>query len=310
MKKHIQVICLFTLLCGAGQCAFAQPGSQSADDILVPAPPPVPGSGISHDVHEAIALAQNAARDAMARVNGLTFAVGNDPFGRGAIPLVIPKTLPEAKGLSELEEDLSVMARVLENAAGTDDQKRVAMGIVIKKNIWGPAAPPPAVYIEGYGALFFLNVNALLVPPQSENVEPKTKEQTSSEWEEARRELSSPPGRAFEFKFPADGNFEDESATYDAEKIEQMKQRLTEALKNAAYIRQLKTDDNVTIVLMGRGQRPKAIGAKQAGVEGSAPPKPSGSKMILRARVSDVEAFQKEKMSLEDFRKKVTAIVY
>jgi len=33
-----------------------------------------------------------------------------------------------------------------------------------------------------------------------------------------------------------------------------------------------------------------------------------GSRLILRARKSDIDSFQKDKLSLDDFRKKVTVI--
>jgi len=282
-----------------------------------------------------------AAQDSLAASQAALgeFALVNARPGRPGAPdrtLVIPKDPSDAKNLAETEEDLNVMARILEKAARTrDDRNKSAMGIFIHSPFSGPVLPQN-LYIEGYGALFLLNVNYPLVPPpvaKKEEAEPK--EDTSSEWEEARRELYRPPQSGFDYKFDykAPGVSAQTGAPaekYDPDKVEALKKDLTIALKNAAHIRRLKSDETVTLVVSGRAG---AIEAKVA-ASPSSPPEPKaatrkpipgrpaagawstrarseaqGAKLILRAKKSDIDAFQKDKFSLDDFRKKVNLML-
>jgi hypothetical protein len=278
---------------------------------------------------------------------------------RAGRALVIPKEAGDPKELKETEEDLNVMARILEKAAsGRDDKHPHAMGIAIQGNLFGPGSSsvPRNLYIEGHGAIFFLNVNFPLLAPATKSSEADATDKTSTEWEEARRELYQKAGSGFEFnwKTATTGGPAEE---YDADKVEDLKRDVTGALKNASHIRKLKSDETVTVVISGRGAggearivkrsssgsggttaigESKTLRRSSAGGGGtSASTRPAeqsaqinrslgearalarsaggeshGTKLILRARKADIESFQKDKLSLEDFRKKVTTIVY
>jgi hypothetical protein len=260
--------------------------------------------------------------------------------------LVIPKETGDPKEFAETEEDLNVMARILEKAAsGRDDKHPHAMGIAIQGNtFFSSPSVPKNLYIEGHGALFFLNVSFPLLAPETKNTEADTKEKTSTEWEEARRELYQKPASGFEFqwKTPNAGGPAEE---YDADKVEDLKRDLTVALKNANHIRKLKSDETVTVVVSGRSASGEAriVKRSSSGSGGtslggetktlrrspggnsfggsnnarttyasarSGSGENHGTKLILRARKSDIDAFQKDKLNAEDFRKKVTMIVY
>ena len=244
---------------------------------------------------------------------------------------MIPKDPSDAKSLDETEEDLNIMARILEKAASTRDQRNAhAMGIIINAPFSGRVLPQN-LYLEGYGALFLLNVNyPLLPPPSPKPEEAETKEPTNSEWEEARRELYRPPGWTFEYdwsdKAPGVvGALPGISGEkYDAGKVETLKKELISALKNAAHIRKLKSDETVVIVVAGRGvsaqSKPIPVESKPAPKTATrarvVPARPlrlgsetPGTKLILRARKSDIENFQKEKLSLAEFRKKVSIML-
>lgn len=286
--------------------------------------------------------AQYAARDGLtqvqeipgpAQIQDLPFLFRSDSTGRfGNSTLIIPKENPDPKSFSDLEEDLNVMAHILDKAVGHESKSRSAMGIKVQ-TFFGSPGTPRNLYIEGYGALFFLRVNYPLLPPPAEAAEPQPKTETNSEWEEARRELSHPAGssrvdgelwglgNAFSSGGGAFGGSPGEPAEdYDAERVETLKQDLAMALKNAANIRKLKSDEFVTVVVTGRGisglakgrnKQPRSSGSDVAGLTlAGGNPAARESKLVLRVRRSDAEAFQKDKLSADDFKKKVSTILY
>jgi len=305
MKKQIVLIAGTALLAVVTNVGFAQ-----LQQVEIPEPPEPP------EAPEAAAVAQ--AYDV---VTGM-FGWGGSTAGR---TLIIPKEMGDPKELTELEEDLNVMARILEKAAsGREAKNRQAMGIWIHGG-FANSAVPKNLCIEGYGVLFFLNVNFPLLPPVTKTSETETKNKTSTEWEEARQELYRAPGAGFE---PFELNLHRVTGLggpveeYDSDKVEDLTRNLIAALKNAAHIRKLKSDDVVTVVVSGRGPTTQgkvtkkalagsrnSAGAPVAIVKGTSGDS-QGTKLILRARKVDIDAFQKDKLSLDEFRKKVTAITY
>ena len=103
-----------------------------------------------------------------------------------------------------------------------------------------------------------------------------------------------------------------------------MKRDVTAALKNVSHVCRLKFDETVAVVISGRGASGETRTMKRSSGGGSGAVAPRltyavsrsgggeshGTKLILRARKADIDAFQKDKLSAEDFRKKVTTIVY
>ena len=249
--------------------------------------------------------------------------------GTPARTLVIPRDGADPKSLSDMEEDLSVMSHIIDKAASSRDEKSArAMGISIHGPLSSSAAPR-TLYLDGYGALFFLNVNFPLLPPPTKKEDTQPKEETSTEWEDARRELFQPSSYSSDlprlfavdqganaFAFSTGGQPEE----YDADKVEELKKSLITSLKNAVHIRKLKGDETVTIVVTGRGpvtemksNLRRTSGTRSPNVwttTRSTGGDSKGTKLIVRAKKSDIEAFQKDKTSLDDFRKKVTVMTY
>ena len=99
---------------------------------------------------------------------------------------------PESQ--SQLEEDLHVMSRIVEKAAQPEPGRGPrAMGIDL---VFGPGeSPVRSLYLDGYGALFMVDVNFPLLPlPSIEtNLVENAKPATASTWEQARQELYGPP---------------------------------------------------------------------------------------------------------------------
>ena len=271
------------------------------------------------------------------------------PGGKStASPLVIRFGVVDAKSSETLEEDLGVMSLLLEKGtersvgqAGPDYK----MGIPILMRSDGQSTR--ALYLDGFGALFFLNVNIPLVapPPVEEVKEPKPA--ADSDWESAKRELyNQTPGtgawpggalvgmdpemvRRYVPGVPGAGTAgayavnaagvmtQPAPPEYDAEQVERLKQELLRALKNATNIRGLKADEFVAVTIFGAEtvvQRtvypnyPKGANINAVGVLTEATGK--GNTMTLRAKKADVDAFAKGAMNFEEFQKHATIHVY
>jgi len=230
----------------------------------------------------------------------------------------------DAKANTALEEDLTVMMRILEKAAGgKDEEKPRAMGIDVFAFGRGGASSPRVFHIDGYGALFVLNVRYPLVAPPKKDDESRTNEPTSSEWEKAREEVYGRKGVFEEMRANAAAVEE-----FDSERVESLKQQIIDDLANASHIKGLKGDDYVTVVVQGggvrggvvrrevRGPRGGRASAGAARVDGefhsavevhaaSEPAAAAQSTLTIRAKKSDIDSFAKGKLESEDFRKKV-----
>jgi uncharacterized membrane protein YgcG len=359
MTNYLKSIIVLGAIAFAPHTTFAQP------ELPPPPDKPTPRAVTDNSAKAQAQLAQaedqlEAAQNALARVGSgpntaWAFGGGN---ANSDSSLVIPRDGSDPKAFEECEEDLNVMARILSKSINHRGGKaQNAMGISVHTSLFGGNAVPRNLYIEGYGAIFFLDVNYPLVAPPAKKTEPESKEETSSEWETTRRELYHPDHadpwvQGFSLGAPSTigGGPAEE---YDADKVEELKKDLIGALKNAAHIRKLKSDETVTVVVNGRSRpEPKVVMKKSSGSAGTGGgggggfggggggggfgtsgsgsgsssssrytdrlvsviskhvPEGRSSKLILRAKKSDLEAAQKEKLSPDEFRKKVTIQVY
>jgi hypothetical protein len=227
---------------------------------------------------------------------------------------------PKEEG--NLEEDLAVMAhlfdKVLEGLPGEARRYR-AMGIDV---FYAPGSRPiRSFYLEGYGAVFMLNVGFPLLPPPPK-AEPKEEEsKADSAWEEARQELYGQRPGADLLAGPAE--------EFSEEKVRELKAKLLEALKSASNIRQMKAEDFVTVCVYGGA----SSGAVMSGLKSTtkAPPgagrtlEPKltnlwlasdqgggqrGTIMTVRVKKADVDACAKGKMDFEQFRKQARIETY
>ena len=149
------------------------------------------------------------------------------------------------------------MSRILEKAAseragghGGQPYGATAMGIDV---FFTPAANPlRSLYLDGYGALFMLNVGfPFLPPPHAEGQQEKT--EANSDWEDAKQELYGQPWWRTRLVAPTE--------PYDEERVNRLREGLLESLKNATNIRGLKPDDSITVCVFGgpSSGQPKAM---------------------------------------------------
>ncbi len=252
-------------------------------------------------------------------------AIVNKGHGGPGRALVIRTSDADAKTQANLEEDLAVMSRILDKTVAKaieDDGANRFMGINV---LFAPGSGSIRnLYLEGYGALFLLNVNFPLLAPPEKTEAAKEKSETDSTWEEAKQELYGQSdawaqvGKALRFGL-APGSPQE----YDKDKVEDLKAGLLEALKNATNIRNLKADESITICVFGGlsvapGKPTRSVvkrdPAPEAEVVFVAEPEDSssgrGTIMTVRVKKSDVDAFAKGKLDLDGFRKKATVTTY
>jgi hypothetical protein len=230
--------------------------------------------------------------------------------------LVIRSSESDLKEQTQLEEDLAVMSRILEKAAsersGGQPYGATAMGIDV---FFAPApSPMRSFYLDGYGALFMLNVGfPFLPPPKAEGQQEKP--EANSDWEDARQELYGQGGVGRAPNAP--------SEPYDEERVNRLRDGLLESLKNATNIRGLKPDDSITVCVFGgpSSGQPKArtyvtrsTGSGEArsavAVSGWAGSPMRQTIMTIRVKKSDADAFAKRAMTPEAFRKKARVVSY
>lgn len=298
-----------------------------------PNPPPPPGGrgdafggggGGSGSGFKSGSSSSSSSQNRMMRV---------DSRGRTLRPVIVTSKPLDAKELATVEEDLGIMARLLEKEiereAGPDGLPN-AMGIALTRL---DGRGPSVMLLEGYGAVFTFAVRMPLTPQPARVVERKPERTPDSPWERTRRELFGPPGGGERDGEPGRrGGFggggdpwsgRHEGAEYDAKKVEELKKSILEALKQAGNIRALKAEDYLTVVVQGAGGG--GFGSMEFAVEtrtttsnsaNGGPPRvetfvnreggdgPRSGTLTIRAKKSDAEEFAQGKLTAEQFSKK------
>jgi hypothetical protein len=199
-----------------------------------------------------------------------------------------------------------------------------------------------AVYLQGYGVLFLMEVNIPLSSP------PKAKEQDKDEsatkadsvWKQAQQEIFQP-------SVYRNKRVLNSAEIYDAEKVEELKSRLIKALKHAANMKNLEPDELIILTVIGKGRsypggvysygrtggggyssglseyegvgaanvrrsysrtgrNPYSVTRSTRGGTGSA----SSTVLTIRAKKSDIDAFAKGDLDYDKFREKVQILTY
>jgi hypothetical protein len=242
----------------------------------------------------------------------LQTVIGRASSGAGK-PLLVRTSEAEPKTQAALEEDLSVMTRILdksiEELPGGQRRPRTALGIDV---FFSPgSAPMRSIYLDNYGAVFFLNVGFPLIAPAEKHEDEKPA--ADSAWEDAKQELYGQHLQTAVAGEPAED--------YSQEKVEKLKDTLLASLKNATNIRDLKPDEFVTLWVSGgnsggagrfrvvkHNTHATAGGNLWASDQAALPVR----RTILTVRVSkaDIDAYAKGALSHEDFEKRARITTY
>lgn len=169
--------------------------------------------------------------------------------GRGRV-LVIPTTETKQESLLAIWEDMYVMAHIFDKKA---KEPRMIRGVFVDfGEFFGrDGRDTEAIYLEGFGALFLMEVDLPIsaAPKPKEKEAEKTEEDVDPVWRQAQDE-------AFLSKAARTGAESGSQARYSPEKFEELKKELIKALKHAANIRNLKSDECIILTVIGGAQQP------------------------------------------------------
>lgn len=254
--------------------------------------------------------------------------------------LVIPSLRAKTEDLAAITEDMSIMCRIFDKKIGR--QHLSSGGVPYEGNypeviydgwaypaefsLQGHNNPTEGIYLDGYGALFLLSVNIPLAPPP-EIPGQKTEEGADPTWEQAKREMHTPAQGTLSYNsdppYVRWGGIAQQHEQYDVEKTEELKKNLIKTLKHAANIRNLKSDDWVTVAI--RGTAPAVVvkevversidGEGSLNVDHVTPiitragyASPSATLMTIRAKKADIDAFAKADLDSDEFSGKIEVL--
>jgi len=227
----------------------------------------------------------------------------------------------KAEDIVATTEDLNVMSRILDKKLGHALPIPTIPGEIVNmefRNLLHPqnrSIGTHAIYLQDYGTLFFMNVDFPLSAPPKVQVAAmkKVDEDIDPLWELTKREISQ---KEPDVNYVVDIAEYNAAVEYDAEKVEELKTKLTKALGHAANIRNLKADESIILVVAGTRQPAVALtevaiqGGKTYRVlskidEGSL----FGPRLLtIRAKKSDIDAYTKGKLDFNEFREKAKTL--
>jgi hypothetical protein len=231
---------------------------------------------------------------------------------------IIPAAEIERKDHLAIKRDIHVMSHIFDRVL-KKPVNRIGGVFTVMDDFFGrDSHVTQVIYADGYGAMFFMDVDFALVgpPPASEAKEPNMpEEKVDTAWKQAERELYAPTNVTW--------NAENRlGLEYDAEKVELLKRNLVETLKHAANIQALKSDESVILTVTGRAIMAKRKMVVEQGkgakwtylsdrwVPVTGEPReriivtPLPSVLTIRAKKSDIDAFSKDELDFNEFYKR------
>lgn len=230
---------------------------------------------------------------------------------------VIPATEIKTEDYLAIERDMHVMSLIFDRAL-RKPQMIGGVFTVMEDFFDRDSHLTEAIYLDGYGALFFMEVNFALLGPTESQKEKKPKEDeehVDQIWKRAEQELYSP--QALNINRRASSVRE-----YDPEKVENLKNTLITVLKHAANIQALKSDELVILTIFGRAsQSGRTIGRSSRstrGISRMGTTRTAGAKtssfsttiVTIRAKKSDIDAFSKGELDFDRFHERTQIITH
>jgi hypothetical protein len=165
------------------------------------------------------------------------------------------------------------------------------------------------IYLEGFGAIFLMEVAFPLVPPPKSEEE-KAEESTDRVWAETRQEIFMPGA-------VQKSNQSQPAEEYDTERVEKLKSTLIKALKHAANIRALKPDHWAIVTVIGRAGQSDTTGqdiyAYQGKIVTALGVTDTGSVfptvLTICAKKSDIDSFSKGDLDFDRFQKQTKVFI-
>jgi len=163
--------------------------------------------------------------------------------------LVIPATDVKVEDLVEITQDLQVMSHIFDEKF--KEPSTIKGMFTDFGDFFGrDSRETEAIYIQGYGTLFLMEVNFTFTPPpkSQEQKDEEVAEQVDPTWQRAKQKIFSPKGT-----MPGVGGLaEQESGLVE---VEELKTELIKTLKHATNIRNLKPDEWIILTVIGQGRQ-------------------------------------------------------
>jgi hypothetical protein len=258
--------------------------------------------------------------------------------GKSSNMLVIPDTEIKTEDAA-ITQDMQVMSHIFDKIF---QGPRLIEGMFRDYGeFFGRASrATQAIYLQGYGTLFLLEVDFPFSPPPKSTTKEEQPEETDSVWQQAKQEIFYPTN--IQRTQPSEDK-------YDAEKVKELKSRLIKALKHTANIRNIKPEEWIILTVNGADQKASGIvtykihtqnmqsmsdmgssstrggfgggygfggdagggGFSGRGMMGPGQKQASqGSVMTIRAKKSDIDDYANGKLDFEEFKEKVQIFVY
>jgi len=235
--------------------------------------------------------------------------------------LVVPSKPMDPPAVRQAIEDLSVMSRIIEKNALGD--YRMPGSFIGPWTTTGPAILFPVLgrakpmYLGGYGALFFIQVNYPLLPPPQAPKEQPANPQEDPVWAEARRSVLEPQAR------PVVPQEAEPTEPYSTEQVDTLRSELIATLKHATNIRVLEPTEWVTIVVQGPAsttpgpeqenlqQFQQIYGEALSAIYASQNQRERGrTLMTLRVNKADIDQHAKGQLDQAQFAQRVQMVTY
>ena len=303
--------------------------AQSAGNATAPQPP-VSATNVPREQKE-------SAREQRLVRSISSLSTGRRSVGTGNTVLVIPNEEIKTEELLAINEDINVMSRIFDDRLNQERLTKSNMSWSFSGNHWMADSygmylgrgsnKTGCMYLQGYGALFLMNVDfPLSAPPEMKEQEEKEteKEDVDKVWMDTKRQIYEPQETSRRRR-----EIERQEVKYDAKKVENLKNTLIQALKHAANIRILKPDESVILRITGRntsnsivqisevygkdeflvidGKQAKTLYSKDAfdDFKFSLP-----TVIVIRAKKSDIDSFAKGSLNLDNFHQRVQILSY
>jgi hypothetical protein len=255
--------------------------------------------------------------------------------------VIIPNQEIKAEEILTINEDINVMSRIFDEKLNQERLGASSMSWSFSGGRGMTYGFPTFfghdgstignMYLQGYGALFLMNVNfPLSAPPDIEKQEEKPeKEDVDQLWQRTREQIYEPQ-ETTRRRSRAAGR---EEVKYDAEKVENLKTTLIKTLKHAANIRIIRPEESVVISITGSSSSSNNIvnminlpgtnqtlvvqekgGSKVSKIYTGGLPDDielsSPTVLVIRAKKSDIDSFAKGDLNFDNFREKVQILSY
>lgn len=231
---------------------------------------------------------------------------------RAADVTIVPGKQTTTEITATLTEDLSIMVRIV------DKKLQQALPATLATSVGEPPLlgelpllqtgrqqATQALYLDGYGALFFTSVPFPLVAPAPSDGEDQQAEDVDPVWRQAQESLFEPGARRTKSSA---------HPPYSSERVAGLETALLEALKHASNIRALGAEDWITMVAeqtgadlrVGEPSGYLVLPGAQAGPAPSERPADCDTlgTLVVRARKSDADDLAAGKLTAEQFAQK------